>query len=75
MPKLSHWITQYAIAVLSMFILLLIVDLAIRGEKLARAWPSSLIWAAVASALFVGTRYRNIKRGIQCSVCDALDKK
>lgn len=75
MPTVSHWITQYLIAVLSMFGLLLAIDLAMRGETLARAWPSALIWAVVASALFVGTRYRNMKRGIACSVCDTLDKK
>ena len=75
MPKLSHWIAQYAIAVVSMFVLLLVVDLLLRGETFARAWPSSLTWAVVASALFVGTRYRNMKRGIACSVCETLDKK
>lgn len=75
MPKLSHWIIQYLIAASSMFVLLLVIDLLMRGESLARAWPSALIWAVVASALFVGTRYRNMKRGIACAVCDTLDKK
>jgi predicted aspartyl protease len=75
MPKLSHWIGQYLIAVVSMFALLLVIDLLMRGETFARAWPSSLIWAVVASALFVGTRYRNMKRGVECGVCNALDKK
>jgi len=75
MPKLSHWIAQYAIAVLSMFVLLLVLDLLIQGETLARAWPSSLIWAVLASALFIGSRYRNMKRGIACSVSETLDKK
>lgn len=75
MPKLSHWITQYMIAVVSMFGLLLVVDLLVRGEIFERAWPSALIWAVVASALFIGTRYRNMKRGIECVVCDTLDKK
>jgi hypothetical protein len=75
MPSLSHWITQYLIAVLSMSALLLVIDLVMRGETFARAWPSAVIWAVVASALFVGTRYRNMKRGIACSVCDTLDKK
>lgn len=75
MPTLSHWITQYLIAVLSMFGLLLVIDLLLRGETWARAWPSALAWAVVASALFIGTRYRNMKRGIACGVCDALDKK
>jgi branched-subunit amino acid transport protein len=75
MPKLSHWIVQYLIAVVSMFGLLLVIDLLMRGETFARAWPSSLIWAVVASALFIGTRYRNMKRGIECVVCNTLDKK
>jgi hypothetical protein len=75
MPKLSHWIVQYLVAVVPMFVLLLVVDLLMRGETLARAWPSALLWAAVASILFIGTRYRNMKRGIACAVCDALDRK
>jgi predicted aspartyl protease len=75
MPKLSHWIVQYLIASLSMFALLVAVDLLMRGETFARAWPSALAWAVIASALFVGTRYRNMKRGIACGVCDALDRK
>jgi hypothetical protein len=75
MPKFSHWIIQYLIAVSSMFVLLLVIDLLGRGEEFTRAWPSSLAWAVVASALFVGTRYRNMKRGIACGVCDRLDRR
>lgn len=74
MPKLSHWIGQYLIAVASMFVLLLAIDL-MRGELPARAWPSALVWAAVASAIFVGSRYRNMRRGIECGICNMLDKK
>jgi hypothetical protein len=74
MPKLTHWIAQYLIAAASMFALLLAVDLLARGETLGRAWPSSLLWAVLASALFVGSRYRNMKRGIECAVCNTLDK-
>lgn len=75
MPKLSHWIAQYLIAVSALFALLLIVDLMVRGETLARAWPSALMWAVVASNLFIGTRFRNVKKGIACAVCDTLDRK
>ena len=75
MPKLSHWIGQYLIAVASMFILLLVIDLLMRGETLARAWPSALAWAAAASVIFVGSRYRNMRNNIACRVCDVLDKK
>jgi hypothetical protein len=74
MPKLSHWIGQYLIAVVTMFLLLLVIDL-LRGEAVARAWPSALAWAAVASAIFIGSRYRNMRRGIECGACDVLDKK
>lgn len=75
MPKPPHWIVQYLIAVSSMFVLLLVIDLLMRGEEFARAWPSSLAWAVVASTLFVGMRYRNMKRGIACGVCYRLDRR
>jgi hypothetical protein len=71
MPRISHWIAQYLFAVASMFALLLVVDL-LRGESVARAWPSALAWAGVASALFIGTRYRNMKRA---SAGGGLDRK
>lgn len=74
MPKLSHWIGQYVIAVVTMFLLLLVIDL-LRGEAFVRAWPSALAWAAVASAIFIGSRYRNMRRGIECGVCNVPDKK
>lgn len=75
MPSLSHWISQYLIAVVSMFALLLAIDILMRGEAFARAWPSALLWSAVASALFIGTRYRNMRNNIDCAVCERLDKK
>jgi hypothetical protein len=75
MPKLSHWIVQYLLAVSTMFALLLVVDMLARGESLERAWRSALLWAALASSLFIGTRYRNVRKGIACAVCDRLDRK
>lgn len=74
MPPLSHWIRQYLIAVVTMFALLMVIDL-LRGEVLERAWPSALLWAVVASAIFIGSRYRTVKRGLDCAVCDTLDRK
>jgi hypothetical protein len=74
MPPLSHWIVQYLIAVVTMAALLVGIDM-MGGETFARALLSALAWSAIASALFIGTRYRNMKRGLACSVCDTLDKK
>lgn len=73
MPKLTHWIIQYIIAVSSMFTLLLCIDFLMRNELFARAWPSALAWAVITSAIFIGIRYRNMKRGIACSICERLD--
>jgi len=74
MPSTLHWIVQYLIAVVTMTALLLALDM-MGGETFVRALLSALAWSAIASALFIGTRYRNMKRNIACSVCDALDKK
>ena len=75
MPSITHWIGQYLIAVVSMFALLLAIDVLMRGEAFERAWPSALAWSVMASAIFIGTRYRNMRRGIDCGVCERLDKK
>jgi hypothetical protein len=74
MPSTSHWIIQYLIAVVTMCALLLAIDM-MGGESFMRALLSALAWSAVASALFVGARYRNMKRNIACGVCDTLDRK
>jgi hypothetical protein len=74
MPSTFHWIVQYLIAVVTMSALLLAVDM-MGGETFVRALLSALGWSAIASALFIGTRYRNMKRNIACAVCDTLDRK
>jgi hypothetical protein len=74
MPPLSHWIGQYLIAVVTMAALLTGIDM-MGGATFARALLPALAWSAVASALFIGTRYRNMKRGLACNACDTLDKR
>jgi len=68
MPRLSHWIGQYLLAASTMFALLIAVDL-LRGEAFAGAWPGSLAWAATAAAIFVGSRYRQARKGAACALC------
>lgn len=62
MKPLSHWIVQYLVATVTMFALLLVIDL-LRGAVLAQAWPSNLLWAAAVAAIFIGSRYRQAGRG------------
>jgi hypothetical protein len=68
MKPASHWVMQYLFAVLTLFGVLLAVDVA-QGTALVDAWPSCLAWAAVASAIFTGSRYRQYRKGIACAVC------
>lgn len=74
MPKISHWIAQFVIAWTLIFALLLVVDL-FGGEAFNRAWPSALAWAAISSALFIGARWRIMRRAAPCAVCDRLDRR
>lgn len=74
MKPLSHWIVQYLLATTTMFALLLVIDL-LRGTALDQAWASCLLWAAAASAIFVGSRYRQAARGEACAACDTIKRK
>lgn len=73
MPTLRHWITQYTIAVVVIFMVLFAVDL-LSGETLSNAGISASLWAALSAFLFVGVRYRNMKQKRKCQVCEVLDK-
>ncbi len=73
MPRLSHWIGQYLLAASTMFALLVGVGL-LRGETFAATWPEALAWAAAASAIFVGSRYRQARKGVACALCEDGDK-
>ncbi|HWJ96316.1 MAG TPA: hypothetical protein VNT33_16425 [Telluria sp.] len=74
MKPLSHWIVQYLVATVTMFVLLLVIDL-LRGTPVEQAWASCLLWAAAASAIFVGSRYRQAARGDACAVCETTKRK
>jgi hypothetical protein len=72
MKPASYWVMQYLFAAMTLFGVLLAIDVA-KGTALAQAWPSCLAWAAAASALFVGSRYRQYRKGIACALC--VDEK
>jgi hypothetical protein len=62
MKPISHWVMQYIVATGTLSGILLAVDVS-RGATPANAWPSCVAWAAVASALFIGGRYRQARKG------------
>jgi hypothetical protein len=72
MKPVGYWVVQYLFAMVTLLGVLLAVDVA-QGTALVDAWPSCLAWAAVASALFTGSRYRQYRKGIACAMC--VDEK
>ena len=69
MPGITYWIGQFLLASSTMFGLLVVIDL-LRGEPFATSWVESLVWAVVAAALFIGSRYRQARKGIECGLCE-----
>lgn len=65
MPAARHWIGQFVLAAVSMFALLSLVAL-LRGEALADTWGESAAWSATAAAIFIGSRYRQARKGAAC---------
>lgn len=62
MQGIRFWILQYLLAAVTMFVILVGIDL-ISGKTLSEGVWMSLAWALVASAIFVGARYRQARKG------------
>jgi hypothetical protein len=56
MRGIGYWIKQYLLAAVTLFAILVAVDLA-SGKPLADGVWMSLAWALIAAALFIGARY------------------
>jgi hypothetical protein len=61
MQAMRYWITQYLLAAVSMFVIMLGIDLA-SGRSLADGVWMSLAWALAAAALFTGARYSQSRK-------------
>lgn len=55
MQGIGYWILQYLLAAVTMFVILVGLDL-ISGKTLGEGVWMSLAWALTASAIFVGAR-------------------
>jgi hypothetical protein len=74
MTKLVRWAGLYALALGTMFALLVVVDIA-KGTAFADAWRSALLWAIISSAIFTGAQYYKAAKMADCAVCDRLQGK
>jgi hypothetical protein len=68
MPTKTYWAGQYLLAAASMFALIAVIDV-VRGDSLAATWPETLAWSALAAAIFIGSRYRQLRRAEDCALC------
>lgn len=72
---MTFWIGRYFIAVAAMFGILSVSALA-QGKSLPDNALENLLWAAAASAIFIGSRYYQARRNAACALCrDPLDEK
>jgi hypothetical protein len=71
---MTRWAGQYLLAGVTMFGLLVGVDMA-RGTRFADAWMSAFAWAAVSSAIFIGSRIHRARRGASCAACEQAGRK
>jgi hypothetical protein len=61
MQGVRYWILQYLLAAVTMFAILVAVDL-LGGKKLDDVVWMSLAWALAASAIFIGARYSQSRK-------------
>lgn len=61
MQNLMVWLGQFLLAALTMFAILVALDLA-GGASFAASWPLSAAYALAAAAVFTATRYSRSRR-------------
>lgn len=61
MQTVLYWTAQFALAAVSMFVILLALDLA-GGASLAASWQLSAAYALAVAAVFTGLRFSKARR-------------
>ncbi|HEU5435874.1 MAG TPA: hypothetical protein VFU95_05595 [Telluria sp.] len=58
----AYWVGQFLLAAVSMFVVLVVIDLA-GGASFAASWQMSAAYALAVGAVFTGMRYSKSRRG------------
>lgn len=58
----AYWVGQFLLAAVSMFAVLVVIDLA-GGASFAASWQMSAAYALAVGAVFTGMRYSKSRRG------------
>lgn len=73
-PRIGFWTKRGLSTFAASLALLLSVEL-LKGHELKTAIEFALLWSAIATVVFLGTRIYHVSRGRNCPLCDDLPKK
>lgn len=65
---LFFWIKRFATIFVAGFAILFAVGL-LKGRPVSQVVVESLIWSAIAAALFIATRLYHLSKGRRCELC------
>ncbi|MES2322243.1 MAG: hypothetical protein V4633_08285 [Pseudomonadota bacterium] len=68
MKSTGFWITRFAMALASTFTFLFVIY-ALQGQPLKSAAQDALMWAILATSIFIAGRYYNASKGRACALC------
>jgi len=70
-PRIGFWLRRGLSVFSLMFAFLVAVEL-LKGHQLLAGIQFGLIWSAIATAVFLGTRIFYVSRGRNCPLCNDL---
>ena len=72
--RVVFWLKRTLLVFTITFILLVAVEL-LKGHGLEAGLQFALVWSAIATAVFIGTRIFYVSRGKNCPLCNDLPQR
>ena len=72
--RIGFWIRRSLLVFSVVFVVLVAVEL-LKGHGLEAGAQFALLWSAIATATFIGTRIFYVSRGKNCPLCNDLPQR
>ena len=72
--RIAFWIKRSVLVFAIVFVSLVAVEL-LKGHGLEAGAQFALLWSAIATATFIGTRIFYVSRGKNCPLCNDLPQR
>ncbi len=72
--RIGFWVKRSLLVFSAVFVVLVAVEL-LKGHGLEAGAQFALIWSAIATAVFIGTRIFYVSRGKNCPMCNDLPQR